>query len=52
MVKKDLKKDVSGLDFIKQLNPVSYTLDKDAFNKLLGIPDSIRIERAETPGRF
>ena len=44
--KKDLKKDVSGLDFIKQLNPVSYTLDKDAFDEFLGIPDSIRIERA------
>ena len=52
--KKDLKKDVSGLDFIKQLNPVSYTLDKDAFDEFLGIPDSIRIERAasrKTPQR-
>ncbi len=44
--KRDLKKDVSGLDFINHLNPVSYILDKDAFDKFLGIPDSIRIERA------
>ena len=52
--KRDLKKDVSGLDFIKQLKPVSYILDKDAFDKFLGIPDSIRIERAaarKTPQR-
>jgi len=52
--KRDLKKDVSGLDFIKQLKPVSYILDKDAFDKFLGIPDSIRIERAasrKTPRR-
>ena len=49
-----MKNDVSGLDFIKQLKPVSYILDKDAFDKFLGIPDSIRIERAasrKTPQR-
>jgi len=45
--KKDLRKDVSGLDFINELNPVSYTLDKDAFDKFLGIPDSIRIQHPE-----
>ena len=28
-----------GLGFINQLNPVSYTLDKDAIDKFLGIPD-------------
>jgi hypothetical protein len=44
--KKNLKNDVSGLAFIKQLNPVSYILDKDAFDKFLGIPDSIRMERS------
>jgi hypothetical protein len=52
--KRDLKKDVAGLDFIKQLNPVSYLLDKDAIDKFLGIPDSLRIERAasrKTPQR-
>ena len=46
--KKDLKNDVSGLDFINQLNPVSYTLDKDAFDKFLGIPDSLQIKHTET----
>ena len=49
-----MKKDVSGLDFIKQLKPVSYILDKDAFDKFLGIPDSIRVERVKarkTPQR-
>jgi hypothetical protein len=42
--KRNVKKDVAGLDFINQLNPVSYTLDKDAIDKFLGIPDSVRIE--------
>ena len=45
--KKDLKKDVSGLDFINQLNPVSYTLDKDAIDKFLRIPESTRVEHSE-----
>ena len=38
---------MSGLDFINELNPVSYTLDKDAFEKFLGIPDGIRIKHPE-----
>jgi len=38
--KKDIKEDVSGLDFINQLRPVSYTIDKNAVDKFLGIPDS------------
>ena len=42
--KRNIRKDVAGLDFINQLNPVSYTLDKDAIDKFLGIPDSVRIE--------
>lgn len=46
--KRDIRNDVSGLDFIKELNPVSYLLDKDAIDKFLGIPDSIRIEHAAT----
>ena len=52
--KRDLRKNVAGLDFIKQLNPVSYILDKDSYDKFLGIPDSIRMERAasrKTPQR-
>jgi hypothetical protein len=42
--KKDLKKDVSGLDFINQLNPVSYILDKKAINTFLRIPDSLQVD--------
>lgn len=45
--KKDLKKDVAGLDFINQLNPVSYTLDRDAFDKFLGISNTMDIAQAE-----
>jgi trimeric autotransporter adhesin len=40
--KRDIKKDVAGLEFINALNPVSYTLDKIAINKFLGIPDSVQ----------
>jgi trimeric autotransporter adhesin len=40
--KKDLKEDVSGLDFINLLRPVSYTIDKNKFDTFLGIPDSLR----------
>jgi hypothetical protein len=46
--KKDLKNDVSGLDFINELNPVSYTVDKLAVDKFLGIPDSLRVKHDET----
>jgi len=46
--KKDLKSDVAGIDFIKNLNPVSYIVDKDALNKFLGIPDSLRIPTTES----
>lgn len=38
--KRDIQKDVAGLDFINALNPVSYTLDKAAINKFLGISDN------------
>jgi trimeric autotransporter adhesin len=40
--KKDVKEDVSGLDFINLLRPVSYTIDKNKFDAFLGIPDSLR----------
>jgi hypothetical protein len=40
--KKDIKEDVSGLDFIAKLRPVSYTVDKDAVDNFLRIPDSLR----------
>ena len=40
--KRDIKRDVAGLDFINALNPVSYTLDKSAINNFLGVPDSVQ----------
>ena len=46
--KKDLKEDVSGLAFIKQLRPVSYTVDKTAVNKFLHISDSSNNLEAES----
>lgn len=44
--KRDIKKDVAGLDFINALSPVSYTLDKTAINKFLGIRDSTQTGNA------
>jgi trimeric autotransporter adhesin len=38
--KKDIKEDVSGLDFINELRPVSYTIDKAGLNKFLHVTDS------------
>ncbi len=38
--KKDVKEDVSGLDFINHLRPVSYVVDKDAVNQFLHVSDS------------
>ena len=40
--KKNIKKDIPGLDFILQLEPVSYQLDVEKINDFLGIPDSLR----------
>ena len=40
--KKEVKEDVSGLEFINQLRPVSYTLDDNAIDKFLRIPDSLQ----------
>jgi hypothetical protein len=42
--KKDIKEDVTGLQFINQLRPVSYIVDNESINKFLGIPDSIRTQ--------
>lgn len=49
--KKDIKKDIAGLEFITQLNPVSYIIDKNAYEKFIGVPESIRIQSSarETP---
>ena len=38
--KKDIKEDVSGLEFINELRPVSYTVDKAGLNKFLHVNDS------------
>jgi trimeric autotransporter adhesin len=38
--KNDIKEDVSGLDFINHLRPVSYVVDKVAINKFLHVSDS------------
>lgn len=40
--KKEVKEDVSGLEFINQLRPVSYTLDENAIDKFLRVPDSLQ----------
>ena len=45
--KRDIKSDVAGLDFIKNLKPVSYIVDQDALNKFLGVPDSLRVPTTE-----
>ena len=39
--KRNIKEDVSGLDFVNQLRPVSYEVDKLALNRFLNIPDSV-----------
>jgi hypothetical protein len=39
--KRNIKEDVSGLDFVNQLRPVSYEVDKPALNRFLNIPDSV-----------
>ncbi len=46
--KKDIKEDVSGLDFISKLRPVSYTVDKDAVDKFLRVPDSLKNNSSES----
>jgi hypothetical protein len=38
--KKDIKEDVSGLDFINHLRPVSYAVDRNEVNKFLHVSDS------------
>ncbi|MEJ1242159.1 tail fiber domain-containing protein [Chryseolinea sp. T2] len=37
--KVNVKEDVSGLDFINQLRPVSYELDRAALRRFLNVPD-------------
>ena len=45
--KKDVKKDIAGLAFIAQLKPVSYTIDKNAYEKFVGVPERVRSQSAE-----
>ncbi len=45
--KKDVKENVSGLDFIMKLRPVTYHLDMDAIAKFNNSPDSIRDKESE-----
>ncbi|HZB11375.1 MAG TPA: tail fiber domain-containing protein, partial [Chryseolinea sp.] len=52
--KRELREDVSGLDFVNKLRPVSYTVDKISVQKFLGIPDSVinsRFASKEKPVR-
>jgi hypothetical protein len=51
--KKDIKEDVSGLDFINHLRPVSYMVDKTGLNKFLHVTDSSgnQEETRSTPTR-
>lgn len=48
--KKEIKSDVAGMDFIKNLKPVSYIVDKDALDKFLGVPDSSRVPTTAAEG--
>jgi len=45
--KKEIKADVAGLEFIKQLKPVSYVIDKAEVNRFLHVSDSSN-SQAET----
>ena len=45
--KRDIREDVSGLEFVNKLRPVSYTIDKSAVRKFLGVPDSLSQHASE-----
>jgi trimeric autotransporter adhesin len=51
--KLDIRDDVSGLEFIKMLRPVTYALNKSAFNKFVGLEteNGIQSEPTERPAR-
>jgi trimeric autotransporter adhesin len=44
--KRDIKEDVSGLSFIKQLRPVSYSLDNEAYDSHVGIINDEKVSQA------
>ena len=39
--KRDIREDVSGLDFLNQLKPVSYIIDRRAIESFLGLQDNV-----------
>jgi len=49
--KRDIKEDVSGLEFINDLRPVSYVVDKTALNNFLHVVDSSNAEVKSLPER-
>jgi hypothetical protein len=44
--KTDIKDDVTGLDFINKLRPVSYFVNKESFNKFIGISERTKNQQA------
>jgi len=46
-LKKNIKKDIPGLEFITQLHPVSYQLDMESIAKWHETPDSLRDFKSE-----
>jgi hypothetical protein len=45
--KTNVTENVSGLDFVMQLRPVTYNLDMDAIAKFNNTPDSLRLPESE-----
>lgn len=45
--KKDVREDVSGLDFINKLRPISYSIDKKGLNKFLGLKEELNTKSDE-----
>lgn len=46
-LKTNIQEDIIGLEFIKQLRPVSYSYDMDAIARFENTPDSLRLRDAE-----
>jgi hypothetical protein len=45
--KRNIEEGVPGLEFIMKLRPVTYNMDIDALAEYIGIPDSLRLEKAD-----
>ena len=50
-VKKDIKQNVPGLNFINRLNPVTYHLDLEAADKIIGITKTLQPDEREIAAR-